>query len=1669
MRKITLQFIAIACLLIIGNISSFAQYNFTASPNQGCGPLTVSFTNTTTDTAAYRFEWNYGDGSPMFRDTIPKALGSNKTHTHVFTNLGYYNVWINVYNNRNNYIGYSYGSSGNIQVNGTSFNSPDSTCKNDIVSFCGNGNGGNSNSYSWNFGDGNTASGNNCVDHSYASNGTYTVTLTADMGCGNQTATRKVIVANTVYPHPNAWTFSSTSCPSVPINFNTNGYASYSWNFGDPGSGANNTSTQQNPLHTYASVGNYSATLTVTNNCGKTGSATTTVSIINNPPFPNQSWFNLQVNSSPSCPNSNVGFNAPNGYASYLWNYGDGSPPVTTTGGNNNYSNHTYGSTLTTYTVSVKVHSACGNDSTLYNTLVINNTGHFPTQNFQLQVNSPACPNSSVGLNAPNGYVSYEWNFGDGSPVVTTLGNNNGTDHFYGSALTTYTVSVKITNGCAKDTTIYSTLKIKNGVGFPNQNFQLNTGPNPACPTDHVNWNAPSGYTNYLWDFGDGSTANGSDNNGTHSYISAGTYNGSVKITNACGKDTTIYGSVVVNTTGSFPNYLQINVTPNTGSCANDLIEFQMNQSGFQSYKWNFGDGSPLITTTVEKSQHSYTSTGTYVVTCTIKNGCSNTALITSSVQVTTSSPVSSSLTISGVQNPSCMNDKVFFVVNQGQSSYKYIWNYGDGSPATDTTIGSGSSHTYTTVGTYTVTVKVTNGCGMTKNVSFTQNVTTTAVPTLTSGDGSKNWGFPGSDNNGSSSTAGCSGDAIIFYFMGSAPNNLWDFGDGNTGTATESMLVYGGDGAFPVTIIKHSYAANGPYKVKLRITNNCGNSVTDSMNISIGGSQLVNGDMTTSPPPFSTCASINFLAFGGSTYGWNFGDGGSTLTTTSPTVSHTFSTKGIYTVSVLVTNGCGNTATYSRSVDVNGVGGPAVTLTSSAGPTCVNSTDGTATVSVTSGQPPYIYSWNNVSAQATATATGLSAGLYNATVTDNMGCKSVLAVSISNPAPIVLQVSTTTTSCGGSTGTASVSTSSGGTSPFTYQWSTGATGASLNGLSAGAYSVTATDFKGCTSFANVSISETGGAALSINSSTNVSCNGNSTGAIDINVTGGTAPYHYLWSNGSTNQDLTGLSSGNYSVLVTDNANCKASLNKTITQPTQLVAATSITTPPTCGNFDGTASATGTGGTGPYTYLWDPGAGTNKTTQSVSGLPAGSYTVTVTDSKGCVMDGTVSLSNSNAPNITAVVTDVSCNGGSNGGIDITVSGGTSPYLYTWNVAPPNTQDKTNLIAGTYMVFVNDSKGCMSFRSYTVAQPAVLTTSVVTTGATCSSNNGTASANPLGGNIPYSYIWTGAKTTQAINGLSVGSYTVTVTDNKGCTAKATSSIAVTVPTPNICMVTVDDLSINNIIYWDKTSYTNIDSFIVYREVSSGVYKRIAAQKDTALSQYIDVNRSVGPANGDPNVGAYRYKLQVRDACGNYSALSPYHNTIYIIDAGSGQFTWSLPYTVEGGANPVANYDLMCDLANANSWFSTGTVAGTQPSATDPGFATRPGTARWRVETIWSITCTPTRSSINTTRSNIKSSAASTSIIDKTGSGMEILVNPNPASDMVMIQYPVGYKKYQLQIVNALGQIVYNEQLGADGAYKGMITKQIDVSAFKKGIYIINIQTEYGNTFKRLAIQ
>lgn len=215
--------------------------------------------------------------------------------------------------------------------------------------------------------------------------------------------------------------------------------------------------------------------------------------------------------------------------------------------------------------------------------------------------------------------------------------------------------------------------------------------------------------------------------------------------------------------------------------------------------------------------------------------------------------------------------------------------------------------------------------------------------------------------------------------------------------------------------------------------------------------------------------------------------------------------------------------------------------------------------------------------------------------------------------------MSSTQSACGGATGTATVSVT-GGPGPFTYMWSNGQTTSTANGLAAGNYTVTATDGSGCGVVGSVSVSNPNAPSINSVTPTAALCNGG-TGSVTANVTGGTSPYTYAWSNGGSGSTIT-VPAGTYSVTVTDAAGCVVSGGPaTVTQPTALSVNVSSTQESSPGANDGTATAAGQGGTSPFTYAWSNGGNT----ATVTGLGAGTYTVTVTDANGCTTTGSTSV------------------------------------------------------------------------------------------------------------------------------------------------------------------------------------------------------------------------------------------------------------------------------------------------------------------------------------------------------------------------------------------------------------------------------------------------------------
>ncbi len=276
---------------------------------------------------------------------------------------------------------------------------------------------------------------------------------------------------------------------------------------------------------------------------------------------------------------------------------------------------------------------------------------------------------------------------------------------------------------------------------------------------------------------------------------------------------------------------------------------------------------------------------------------------------------------------------------------------------------------------------------------------------------------------------------------------------------------------------------------------------------------------------------------------------------------------------------------------------------------------------------------------------------------------------------------------------------------------------------------------------------------------------------------------------------------------------------------------------------------------------------------------------------------------------------------------------------------------------------------------------------------------------------------------------------------------------------ICMVTVDDSSKYNHIVWQKPVTTAIDSFIVYREITTNNYKPIGAQPYSALSEFVDtVRMKYFPFTGDPNAGTFRYKLQFRDTSGNYSELSPYHNTIFVTQSG-GTFNWN-QYAIEGDSIPLSflsAYVLYRDDNGTGSWNAVQGVSGSQTTVTDPNYASFPN-GKWRVETTWGITCTPTmknQNSYNSSLSNIYTTA--TTGINGINITPQISIYPNPNNGKFIIAFhssDIGHRSSVI-IYNIFGEAVCQSPITND-------QMTIDLHNQPSGIYFYHLLTSGGKT-------
>ncbi len=441
---------------------------------------------------------------------------------------------------------------------------------------------------------------------------------------------------------------------------------------------------------------------------------------------------------------------------------------------------------------------------------------------------------------------------------------------------------------------------------------------------------------------------------------------------------------------------------------------------------------------------------------------------------------------------------------------------------------------------------------------------------------------------------------------------------------------------------------------------------------------------------------------------------------------------------------------------------------------TCPSSNDGEASVLVTGGIPPYTYSWLPF-LETNDTITGLDGGSYSVEISDISGCSQTEPYTIGTTPDWAGTLTGTDPTCfGGNNGVINSNGISGGAPPYSFSWTgTGQTTENISGLTAGSYTLTVTDSEGC-SFVLPTVDLTTPPPILITEThVDATCDGQGNGSIDVSVSGGVGPYTYLWSNGASTQNLTGLLSGNYILTVTDAIGCNQNMAVTIVDETDIILS-AVTVSSGCAEANGSIDLTVVGGSGNFAYVWQPGGAI---TEDVTGLAAGIYQVMVTDNTlGCIDSLTVIISDIPGHEVTGIVTDNSNCISSNGSIDVSVTGGSGDFDYQWTHGP-TTEDVSGLFEGAYYVIVTDNvMGCVSIGSFVVQSGNDVLLSSSVTEPTCGQINGAIDITVSGGTGPYTFSWSSGASTEDISGIGSGIYSVNIVDNNGCPFDTTFTLS-----------------------------------------------------------------------------------------------------------------------------------------------------------------------------------------------------------------------------------------------------------------------------------------------------
>ena len=954
--------------------------------------------------------------------------------------------------------------------------------------------------------------------------------------------------------------------------------------------------------------------------------------------------------------------------------------------------------------------------------------------------------NASIDATVIGGVAPYSINW-SGPGVFVAI-----SEDITGLVAGTYTVNITDAIGCSASATI--TLIEPTPISLDVQTSQYISGGNISCDGSNdgtIDLTVTGGSLLYfaLWTGPNGFISNNADISG----LAAGNYNVIITDANGCTANASVNllqpDPILIDLTASqYGGGYSIGCNGTTGNVDSYV------QGG--AVPWTYSWTGPGGFTSTSQDLNGVPA-GTYVLLVTDAAGCTATA----STTLSEPAPIDMTATLSDVGNGfqvGCAgNDgSIDLNISGGTGPYIFDWSGSGGFASLNEDLGGLAG------GTYDVTITDVNGCELQQSFTLDQ-ATTLALTTAITGN------LCDGLNDGTIDLT-VNGGVAPFDLSWNGPNGFNSTNEDLSALEAGQYVVVAVDANGCSAQHTATIAASTPIDLSLYVSD------YGDVNIPCVGSSTGVIEATI----IGGAGTLDIL--------WN-GPGG--FSSTAAQLSQLIA--GDYQLSITDDNGCSldTTITLTEPTTPIDASFSAAVQASGTNVSCFGGSDGSVDLTVSGGVSPFDITWHGPSGTSFSgeDISAAIAGHYDVVITDVNGCSLTDSITLTGPdSALMADINLSqynggfNTSCDGSSDGSISASAVGGSGSYQFAW-TGPGGFtsnadSIGGLQEGPYVLTLTDVNGCTFSQSIDVVAPDPITWNFDASTfpsgtNISCYGMSNGAISTSVSGGSGTYSVLWTgpNGFTAADpeITDLFAGEYCATITDANGCSVSDCITLSQPDTLIT-TATSGQAACGLSNGSIDATVSGGSVPYTFDWS----NSQHTEDISGLPAGAYTLTVTDLNGCSAITEAQVQGAAALLLGSVVTDIACHGGSDGAVDLTVQSGTAPYTFDWTGSATG-EDLTGLPAGGFQVTVTDANNCSWTEIFNIHEPDAMSVDSLLSEyadghevSAFGASDGSISLTTTGGTAPYTFDWSNGANTSDLTGLPAGTYSVTITDANGCT-------------------------------------------------------------------------------------------------------------------------------------------------------------------------------------------------------------------------------------------------------------------------------------------------------------